>query len=211
MWLSNLDTDVVSDCECANVCRTFGPDIVRSNKKNNNDNLTTNSRKDVQKTNSWKLNASMFFISIANYFKSIFKPMVAGKRLRSQNEKRLQTARWVVKNLYTELCKDEKRLLSTNRLLPQGTLRRNCMKRIFGDWTMHAEGRCYTKKLAGLVCSKLRRKFGMEMSEVENHRMLTMLKLGRKHRVKKPKMSYMDNLDTLPLACATARPCQATM
>ena len=137
--------------------------------------------------------------------------MVAGKRLRSQNEKRLQTARWVVKNIFTELRKDEKRLLSTNRLLPQGTLRRNCMKRIFGDWTMHAEGRWFTKKLATLVCSKLRKKFGMEMSEVENHRMLTMLKLGRKHRVKKPKMSCMDNLDTLPLACAADRPCQATM
>ena len=140
----------------------------------------------------------------------IYIPMVAGKRLRSQNEKRLQTARWVVKNIFTELRKDEKRLLSTNRLLPQGTLRRNCMKRIFGDWTMHAEGRCFTKKLAGLVCSKLRKKFGMETSEVENDRMLTMLKLGRKHRVKKPKMSCMDNLDTLPLACVSDRPCQAT-
>ena len=76
---------------------------------------------------------------------------------------------------------------------------------------MHAEGRCFTRKLATLVCSKLRKKFGMEMSEVENHRMLTMLKLGRKHRVKKPKMSFMDNVDTLPLACASDRPCQATM
>ncbi len=145
------------------------------------------------------------------YISIFFEPMAAGKRLRSQNEKRSQTARWVVKHISKELRNDEKRLLSTNRLLPQGTLRRKCLKRIFGDWTQHAEGRCFTKKLAGTVCSKLRKKFGMETSELENDRMLTLLKLGRKHRVKKPKMSHMDTVETLPLACLSDRPCQATM
>jgi len=127
--------------------------------------------------------------------------MVAGKRLRMQMEKRLETARWVVRNIAKELRKDEKRMLSTNRLLPQGTLRRKCIKRIFGGWTFQVEGRCYTKKLASMVCSKLRKKFGLETSDLENDRMLAFLKLGRKHRVKKPlpsNMSGMDALETLP-------------
>ena len=128
-------------------------------------------------------------------------PMVAGKRLRMQMEKRSETARWVVRNIAKEICKDERRILSTNRLLPQGTLRRRCIKQIFGGWTNKAQGRCFTKKLASMVCSKLRKKFGLELEgpDLESDRLLTLLKLARKHRLKKPsKMSEMDNVETLP-------------
>ena len=57
------------------------------------------------------------------------------------------------------------------------------------------------QKLASMVCSKLRKKFGLETSDLENDRMLAFLKLGRKLRVKKPlpsNMSGMDALETLP-------------
>ena len=127
--------------------------------------------------------------------------MVAGKRLRMQMEKRSETARWVVRNIAKKICKDERRILSTNRLLPQGTLRRRCIKQIFGGWTNKAQGRCFTKKLASMVCSKLRKKFGLELEgpDLESDRLLTLLKLARKHHLKKPsKMSEMDNVETLP-------------
>ena len=130
---------------------------------------------------------------------SLYLIMVAGKRLRMQMEKRLQTAQWVVRNIAKELRKDERRMLSTNRLFPQGTLRRKCIKRIFGGWAYKAHGRCFTKKLASMVCSKLRKKFGLEGSDMETDRLLTLLKLARKHHLKKPsKMSEMDALETLP-------------
>ena len=112
------ETLILQRCECANVGRTFGPNLllVRNNNNKNNDNnnnnnnnnnneydnLTTNTRRDSQKTN-FGTYPFLPLHTISHLY--LYIPMVAGKRLRSQNEKRLQTARWVVKNIFTELRK----------------------------------------------------------------------------------------------------------
>ena len=105
--------------------------------------------------------------------------------------------------------KDMKRMRTTNRLLPVGTLRRKCVKRIFQGWTMGlaGKGRILTQKLCSQVCKALRSQFELspcedEMTEVL--RLQYLLKQARKRhnpgQAKTKAMSYVDSMDTLLMA-----------
>ena len=106
----------------------------------------------------------------------------------------------------------QKRMVTTNRLLPLGGLRRQCIKKIFGGVVLDfiGQGRVLTKTLAKEVAHKLRRKFNLAVCEGadrndEVNRIHVLLKGARKRKIgdQKPKLamsgSSMDNLDTVPL------------
>ena len=125
-----------------------------------------------------------------------------GRRRKEQDQRRVAAVRWVVKELFKNLNTPvhQKRIRSTNRLFPVGNLKRAVLRQLFGDWPseFYGWGRVFTHKLAGECCDLLRKKYGLdpsEMQEKENARLLCLLKASRKHWV----MSTMDTSSTLPL------------
>lgn len=104
-----------------------------------------------------------------------------------------------------------KRMVTTDRLLPVGGLRRRCVKSLFTPWisTLVGKGRVLTKKLAQQVCNRLRKHF--ELSAIdddgeETRRLHYLIKSARKRqlgspvaRTKPSAMSSVDATDTLPL------------
>lgn len=106
-------------------------------------------------------------------------------------------------------------MLTTNRLIPMGTLKRRILRNFFSKWVLQFinQGRILTLKLATEVCRQLRAKFGMPTKgdPMESKRLHWLLKTARKRqigskrktsRVSKPQrsaMSSMDALQTVPL------------
>jgi len=102
------------------------------------------------------------------------------------------------------------RMLSTNRILPVGTLKRKIIKQLFSGWIRQyvGEGRVLTLKLALQVVASLRNKFSMEKLGEEQRlceakRMQYLLKVARKrklsNRVRSRAVSTMDTVDTVPM------------
>ena len=121
-----------------------------------------------------------------------------GVRRRRQDQARNEAVVWVVEQLFHHLEPDMKRVRSTNRLFPCGNLKRDKVRKMFANWPseFYGWGRVFTLKLAGEVTRRLRRRMGLDVSEfqlAEDKRLLSLLKLSRKH-------SVMDTADTLPMS-----------
>lgn len=113
--------------------------------------------------------------------------------------------------------KHKHRMISTNRILPLGSLRRKVIRRLFSGWVLKLvhKGRILTAKLAVEICKQLRAQFGMQKASeelVDEHkRMHLLLKCARKRQVgskrvsaaRKQKtvdaMSTVDTLQTVPM------------
>lgn len=116
---------------------------------------------------------------------------------------------YIVKKLVSKLSTPEhqKRMVTTSRLLPVGSLKRRCLKNLFNGWVnrkFKGEGRILTKKVASNVVRLLRSQLELppchDLSE-EISRMHYFLKTARKRlsgKVK-PKMANLDEMETLPL------------
>lgn len=105
--------------------------------------------------------------------------------------------------------KHQHRMATTNRILPVGSLRRRCIQKVFAGWILDFvyKGRIITRLLSAEVCRRLRRKFQMQggSDSAEINRLHVLLKCARKRQIvkpskkRKPAMSSMDLLETLPL------------
>ena len=137
-------------------------------------------------------------------------------RLRRQTTVRRGHVKTIVMKMAQKLQSKNhrKRMETTNRLLPLGSLQRRCVKNIFSGWILDfvGEGRILTKKLADQVCLGLRKKLKLGPNEtsheVEVRRLHHVLKAARKRQVGRkqtlPKAmsglgSAMDNVETQPL------------
>ena len=128
-----------------------------------------------------------------------------------QKSIRKDHVRTIVRNVAKTLKSKghQKRMTTTNAILPPGGLRRRVIKKVFGGWIcdFHGQGRVLTKRLAKDVCKGLRKKFELgpptndDGSEVS--RMHQLLKAARKRKVSKPvkpsAMSTVDALETIPM------------
>lgn len=105
----------------------------------------------------------------------------------------------VTRKLKRRLCGDLPRALSTNRILPLGSLKKTGIQYLFSGWIrkFRGKGRTFTKKFATEVCANLRYDLGLERDPPENEitRMQTLLKQARKLGLSKPKQN-MDNVET---------------
>lgn len=132
------------------------------------------------------------------------------KRARELSERRDWYAQKFLKKLSNRLNSEEHvaRMHASNRILPVGTLKRGCLRALFGGWAKKQRGcgRLFTKKLASRVCYLLRDRFDMhpESPPDEVTRMHAMMKLARKRQVTVPRKK-MDFAETLPLAEAGAK------
>ena len=136
-----------------------------------------------------------------------------GVRLRRQRTTRMGHVKLIVKSIAKKLRseQDKTRMMTTDRIIPQGSLRRTCVRDVFSTWILQlaGQGRILTKKLAFQVLVRLRKKFGLPIRAFEEHRdevirLHGLLKASRKQQLGKPcspkfAMSYMDNVDTLPM------------
>ena len=130
-------------------------------------------------------------------------------RASKQNIARKGHVGFIVKQLAKKLSsrEDQKRMVTTNRLLPMGSLKRACLKRLFNGWVHKkflGSGRVLTKKLGLEVVRKLRSKLQLPPCydfKEEASRMQYFLKVARKRLgpQKKKNMSTMDALETLPM------------
>ena len=147
-----------------------------------------------------------------------------GVRRREQKRTRLSHVKMIVKSLAKRLKSESEisRMVSTDRILPLGSLRRECVRSLFKGWIIKlvGTGRTLTKKLSQQVLLRLRKKFnlselGPEELKEEMTRLHSLLKASRKQKLgkeegfkKKPKkkraMSAMDNLETQPLLDPTS-------
>ena len=131
---------------------------------------------------------------------------------RQQKVTRKGHIKLVVKCLAKKLgCETEQaRMISTDRVLPLGSLRRSCVRNLFTGWIVRlvGQGRILTKKLTQQVLIELRRKFDLPIGNPEEHkeeinRLHCLLKASRKQQLGnprvKPAMSFIDNLDTQPM------------
>ena len=97
-----------------------------------------------------------------------------------------------------------RRMVSTNRLFPLGSFKSRSVACLFGGWAakFRGKGRCMTKKLAMLVCKRLRLHFDLEPgTKEESERFLHLLQAARKKRLRKPpaKTAAMDTCETQPM------------
>ena len=133
-------------------------------------------------------------------------------RLKYQKGVRNTHVKFILGKMFSRLKnkQDMKRIITTNRILPVGTLKRRAVKRVFAGWIceLYGEGRILTSTLAKEVCLKLRKKLGLVNSslevEEEARRLHLLLKRARKRQVHlvastASAMSAMDTLDTVPL------------
>lgn len=135
-------------------------------------------------------------------------------RKRLQKEVRHGHLKFIVENMIKKLNskKHLKRMRNTNQILPVGSLRRNCIKKLFQGWVLGlvGAGRICTVKLAGEVCKRLRKHFELEADlfhgKTEKLRMHSFLKASRKRQLGSvnPAMSSVDNMETLLMEDATA-------
>lgn len=134
-------------------------------------------------------------------------------RKRRQGTIRKGHVKMIVEHIHKKLQSKshKKRICTTSRLLPVGTLRRKAIQSIFAGWVRHLlwQGRILTYKLAKEVVGQLRKRFQLpkclgEDGREEIRRMHYFLKAARKRQlgVAKPqpkKMSAMDCADTVPM------------
>lgn len=133
-------------------------------------------------------------------------------RSRYQKGVRKGHVKFILDNMLRKLQtkKEQKRIVTTNRILPVGTLKRRAVKRIFAGWIceLYGQGRILTSTLAKEVCRSLRKKMGLvnHNAEVEEEaqRLHVLLKRARKRQIhllagKFEAMSSMDNLTTVPM------------
>ena len=97
-----------------------------------------------------------------------------------------------------------RRMVSTNRLIPLGSFKSRSVACLFGGWAakFRGKGRRMTKKLAMLVCKRLRLHFDLEPgTKEESERFLHLLQAARKKRLRKPraKTAAMDTCETQPM------------
>lgn len=94
-------------------------------------------------------------------------------------------------------------MVTTNMLLPLGSLRRTAVRSIFAGWIRKiiGHGRVLTRKLTKNVVHTLRSKF--ELGVLDDHeevqRMHSLLKVAKKRKLSPAAMSNVDNLVTLPM------------
>lgn len=127
-------------------------------------------------------------------------------RAVEQREARNKLASKLVRKLIQRLSGEhhEKRLISTNRLFPQGSFKTKGLREIFGGWAMkyRGKGRCMTKKLCKLVCKQVRQHFGTgDVPQGEAERLLLLIQVARK---KKLKRVAMDCVETQPIDLSEA-------
>ena len=109
----------------------------------------------------------------------------------------------IVNNLFKRLNtkKNRLRMVTTNQILPLGSLKRNCVKKCFSGWVLDlvGNGRILTYKLALDVRRRLRKKFALEKEgdDQEARRLHSLLKAARKRQLGKSKA--MDELETMPM------------
>ena len=129
-------------------------------------------------------------------------------RAHQQKVARMTHVGFIVKKLSCKLSTPEhqKRMVTTNRLLPLGSLKRKCLKQLFRGWVKRRFkgcGRILTKKVAEATVRRLRSKLELPDChdlEDEINRMHYFLKVARKRlgAGKEKAMSTMDVLETLP-------------
>ena len=129
-------------------------------------------------------------------------------RERCQKVKRRSYAKIIFRNIFKKLSSKQhkKRLTTTNRLFPPGTLRRRCIRNIFAGWVLQfvGQGRILTRSLAQDVCKQLRKYLHMTdhedgVQELEAKRLHQLLKAARKRQLQSSAMSSFDQLETLPM------------
>ena len=129
-----------------------------------------------------------------------------------QKTVQLGYVKYIVKKLAKKLSSEQHRhrMLTTNRLLPMGSLKRKVIKNIFQGWVnkkFRGTGRVLTKRLAELVVRRLRSELDLPQcldprdAGEEVVRMQYLLKVARKRlKAKGSKaMSWFDEMTTLPL------------
>ena len=142
-----------------------------------------------------------------------------GVRRREQKRTRLSHVKMIVKSLAKRLRSESEisRMVSTDRILPLGSLRRECVRSLFKGWIIKlvGTGRTLTKKLSQQVLLRLRKKFnlselGPEEFKEEMTRLHSFLKASRKQKLgkeagfkKKPKKKRA-MLETQPLLDPTS-------
>lgn len=129
-------------------------------------------------------------------------------RAHRQKVARMAHVLFIVKKLFKKLSTPEhqKRMVTTSRLLPLGSLKRKTLKVLFSGWVekrFKGCGRILTRKVAEATVRRLRSKLELPDChdlEDEINRMHYFLKVARK-RLGPPKnnMSAMDALETLPM------------
>ena len=131
-------------------------------------------------------------------------------RRRCQKKVRKGHVDMIVKNMSAKLRTKMhyKRMCATDRLLPMGTLRRKCVKRLFTPWAFDlvGQGRVLTHKLCDQVVKRLRNFFQLgpldEGAETEVKTLHRLIKHARKRKLGGARisaMSSMDLLETIPM------------
>ena len=165
---------------------------------------------------------SIYFTIDYTPFLSIDIRFAMPARSRRQKVTQLEHATVLVNRLSKKLMspQHQHRMQTTNQLIPQGSLKRRCVKEIFQGWVhkiFRGSGRVLTKKLATLVTRRSRLKLELpdcyDISS-EASRLQYLLKVARKRLKSKPKLKHMsnvDNMDTLLLAYGDEHPTPAEM
>ena len=159
------------------------------------------------------------FFENTEYFRTIFGPynlqlievahtnlVAMPSRACRQRDVREKYENLIVKKMYRRLNTDDhkQRMLTTDQLLPLGSLRRSAVRKIFAGWIkkLVGVGRLVTRKLAKNVVQSLRSKFEMGndmLNEDEILRMHSLLKVAKKRRLNTAAMSSVDLMDTCPM------------
>ena len=147
----------------------------------------------------FQIHFSIVYVYVYIYIYSLICPVVAamGVRRRQQKLTRNGHIKVIVKCLAKKLRSDteQARMVSTDRVLPLGSLRRSCVRDLFSGWIVRlvGQGRVLTKKLSQQVLIQLRRKFGLPIGNMDEHKD-EILRVSCK-----PAMSLVDNLETQPM------------
>ena len=125
-------------------------------------------------------------------------------RARRQKAARKRFEKLIVKYMYRRLNTPthRDRMVTTNVLLPVGSLRRKAVRNIFEGWIRKTigHGRVLTHKLSKNVVHTLRSKFELGvLDDEEVQRMHSLLKVAKKRKLSPAAMSNVDNLTTLPM------------
>ena len=146
--------------------------------------------------------------SINNFFWWVDLAAMACRAHR-QKVARMAHVLFIVKRLFKKLSTPEhqRRMVTTSRLLPLGSLKRKTLKVLFSGWVekrFKGCGRILTRKVAEATVRRLRSKLELPDChdlEDEINRMHYFLKVARKRLGpgKEKAMSTMDALETIPM------------
>ena len=136
---------------------------------------------------------------------------MAMSRRRQQRKARKGHVDMIVEKMSAKLQtkKQKKRMYTTDRLLPQGSLKRKCVKRLFHPWACDfvGQGRILTLKLCEQVVKRLRKMFQLGPCDPETKEIKTLhrlIKYARKRKIGARKstqtaMSTDDLMETVPM------------